>query len=952
MSRTLYDVIRGYLSNKAQNNEEKYISELMGNMQKEITSYTIEEKSDIIQQLVFINLVGYDVSWADFTVLEVMSSDTFSCKKIAYTAATQMWNTQSDVVLMSTNRIQRDLTSIMPLVAGTVLTSLAPFLSLPLAQYISHDVIALMSGARPQLRQKAIMTFYHICLKYPDALRPGFTALKNRLDDPDNSVMFSALTVMSELCAHNPQNFIGMIPKFHKMLETSPSNWISVRLINIMRMLSAVEPRLPKKLVGPFTTILETTSSITVLFECVRTIIEIPITNPILLTYATQRMQAFLEHKDPNLRFLCLSLFIKLIEIQPKLVAEHKELITQCLDSSDESTRLLALDLLAALANNKTVDGIVAKMFDHFRESKSIQFKDQILRRVIEICSKNDYELITDFEWYITILVDFLEEGGFTAYDSIAEQMLDLSNRVPATRPTLIDIMGALFENYDYKDKTKLLLAASYIIGEFSDDIGSINELLNEFVLQTDERVQCSCVSSALKLFIKHIDSEQAEFSNTFIELLSQFVQSTYAEVQDRAQSALTLLSIIQASFESSTFSSIQSGFIVTESDEFQPIERPNGLDDPILLFKEEEVAVEKVGQDDPLGDKPKAKVETNENSKIRRPRRKQAQVAEKPIVLKANEKPIVIAPKPKAKASAISEALANVDLTAEIADSEVRELPRPMPYNQDLLLKQQQERSKSHKKHKHHHKEETPVVPVAKPPQSAPAQVTGPKPRSRIQTIGENSSLIVNAVEFNCSLEKPGYLEVELQIHNQTENIISSIDLSAPSPGNSIKVIEIPSITAPIQPVTSVTHKIVIELSNIITPQKFKLLFIPVDGGVETLESCLRIFPSYFLMSAPQDEIEAAAEKCTFVEKLKPTTSASPRDVLQCCVNVLRGNLAKASDASTRVIYSKTSQKHEVITTIQASLGSVYIELKASEALLAKSLIKELEMKIRALDQ
>jgi hypothetical protein len=60
----------------------------------------------------------------------------------------------------------------------------------------------------------------------------------------------------------------------------------------------------------------------------VRAIIEIPITNTVLLTFAAQRMQTFLEHQDANLRFLGLLLFIKLMEIQPKLVAQHRELIT------------------------------------------------------------------------------------------------------------------------------------------------------------------------------------------------------------------------------------------------------------------------------------------------------------------------------------------------------------------------------------------------------------------------------------------------------------------------------------------------------------------------------------------------------------------------------------------------------------------------------------------------
>jgi hypothetical protein len=77
----------------------------------------------------------------------------------------------------------------------------------------------------------------------------------------------------------------------------------------------------------PFTNVLETTGSVMMLFECVRAIIETPITNTVLLGFGAQWMQSFLEHQDANFRFHCLSLFIKLMQIQPKLVAQHRELI-------------------------------------------------------------------------------------------------------------------------------------------------------------------------------------------------------------------------------------------------------------------------------------------------------------------------------------------------------------------------------------------------------------------------------------------------------------------------------------------------------------------------------------------------------------------------------------------------------------------------------------------------
>ena len=42
-----------------------------------------------------------------------------------------------------------------------------------------------MSSSKPYLRKKAILVMYKVFLKFPDALRPAFPRLKDRLDDAD-----------------------------------------------------------------------------------------------------------------------------------------------------------------------------------------------------------------------------------------------------------------------------------------------------------------------------------------------------------------------------------------------------------------------------------------------------------------------------------------------------------------------------------------------------------------------------------------------------------------------------------------------------------------------------------------------------------------------------------------------------------------------------------------------
>ena len=47
-----------------------------------------------------------------------------------------------------------------------------------------------MSSTKPYLRKKAVLIMYAVFLKYPDALRPAFPRLKEKLEDPDSGKLF------------------------------------------------------------------------------------------------------------------------------------------------------------------------------------------------------------------------------------------------------------------------------------------------------------------------------------------------------------------------------------------------------------------------------------------------------------------------------------------------------------------------------------------------------------------------------------------------------------------------------------------------------------------------------------------------------------------------------------------------------------------------------------------
>lgn len=51
-----------------------------------------------------LQMLGYDISWAGFNIIEVMSSSKFTYKRIGYLASSQSFHTDTDVC----NNIYRD----------------------------------------------------------------------------------------------------------------------------------------------------------------------------------------------------------------------------------------------------------------------------------------------------------------------------------------------------------------------------------------------------------------------------------------------------------------------------------------------------------------------------------------------------------------------------------------------------------------------------------------------------------------------------------------------------------------------------------------------------------------------------------------------------------------------------------------------------------------------------
>ncbi|EDW48791.1 GM17595 [Drosophila sechellia] len=571
--KNLTDLVRGIRNNK--DNEAKYISTCIEEIKQELRQDNISVKCNAVAKLTYIQMLGYDISWAGFNIIEVMSSSRFTCKRIGYLAASQCFHPDSELLMLTTNMIRKDLNSQNQYDAGVALSGLSCFISPDLSRDLANDIMTLMSSTKPYLRMKAVLMMYKVFLRYPEALRPAFPKLKEKLEDPDPGVQSAAVNVICELARKNPKNYLPLAPIFFKLMTTSTNNWMLIKIIKLFGALTPLEPRLGKKLIEPLTNLIHSTSAMSLLYECINTVIAVLISissgmpnHSASIQLCVQKLRILIEDSDQNLKYLGLLAMSKILKTHPKSVQAHKDLILACLDDKDESIRLRALDLLYGMVSKKNLMEIVKRLLGHMERAEGSAYRDELLYKVIEICAQSSYLYVTNFEWYLTVLVELIQlEAGSRHGRLIAEQLLDVTIRVPVVRQFAVNEMTNLLDTFTVSAQSnsmyEVLYAAAWIVGEFAGELEDAEKTLNILLRPRllPGHIQGVYVQNVIKLF--------ARLATTCLELqdlpglvtlcdhvldkLQHFNGSSDIEVQERANSACMLIEMLRNQLSTST---------------------------------------------------------------------------------------------------------------------------------------------------------------------------------------------------------------------------------------------------------------------------------------------------------------------------------------------------------------------------------------------------------------
>lgn len=651
--KDVLQLIRGLRSHKGQ--EREYIQSALRECKKEIKSNDMDQKATALLKLVYLEMFGHDMGWASFNVLEVMSSQKYPHKRIGYLAAVQSFRPDTEVLMLAENLLKKDLTSPDKTLIHLPLNAIPHLINPSMANSLLADLLPRLSHSQPAVRKKTIVTLYRLAVVYPETLRPAWPKIKERLldEDEDPTVTAAIVNVVCELGWRRPQDFLPLAPRLFELLTQGGNNWMAIKIIKLFSQLTPLEPRLVRKLLPPLTNIIKTTPAMSLLYECINGIIQGGIMELAVGTtegdevarLCVSKLRAMLVVQgDPNLRYVALLAFAKITASHADLVADHQDVILECIDDADISIRTRALDLVVDMVNGNNLQMVVERLLKQLKtagkaspvsependravhegvipmaddddedavsvrkgDPKSDQppplpedYRQSVIERILEMCSKGNYTNMDDFEWYITVLVELVKQCPSTMVgsasgsqgspkqtmaDAIGDELRNVAVRVKGVRPEAAAAAQSLLlldsrdENFAQTTESaqNVLAAAAFIAGEYStmlpDPAAVLASLVHPTSVQLPTHALASYIQAIPKVFATLTSDEQIPWTESrrseiilLVARITHFLEPLNLhpslEIQERAVEYLDLMRLASEAVSAQQVGSDHDGY-------------------------------------------------------------------------------------------------------------------------------------------------------------------------------------------------------------------------------------------------------------------------------------------------------------------------------------------------------------------------------------------------------
>jgi AP-3 complex subunit delta-1 len=318
---------------------------------------------------------------------------------------------------------------------------------------------------------------------------------------------------------------------------------------------------------------------------------------------------------------VALLAFNKIVLTHPFLVAQQEDVILECIDSEDITIRIKVLDLVQGMVSQDNLVTIVSRLMRQLKTSSSAAAGNQrngsplqdpdansddespltrprpskaeappppeeytldVIRRILDMCSQNNYGHLVDFEWYIDVLIQLvrvapvarardyemeLSSSGRSTTDiseRIGDEIRNVAVKVKAIRYAAVAAADSILQQTSTESPSSYISSgvikpAAFVVGEFCSQLSTPEDTLG-YLLQIIPSTKypealATCLQAAIKIFSFIAGDEQTVWTSErksrialliarVVHALEPLTMHPYLEVQERAVQFAELLKL------------------------------------------------------------------------------------------------------------------------------------------------------------------------------------------------------------------------------------------------------------------------------------------------------------------------------------------------------------------------------------------------------------------------
>ena len=516
---------------------------------------------------IYMQMMGYQTSFMQMSCINLLASSDFTEKRIAYSALSLVIDSTSQVLLLATSTIKKDLqnkdsTEIQALALNAIGDVCTPDMCRELGMEVAN---LIQSTGDSNVKKRAACAAVVIIKNCPEMIDSYIDKIPTLLEDRTHSVCLSGIYLVIEMINKKP-TIIEKIKKYHSMFVKYEKSLLSVsyspefdvngitdpflqaKILEIMQYTAKDDKDLIDELADLFVSVQSITESsrqtgYALQYEIIKTINNLNASSG-MKSLSNNILGKFLSSNDYNLKYIALNTLKDVARKDLSSIQKHRGVILEFLKDNDISLQKRALDLIYLIINKNNLKKITRECLIFLPKAED-EIKFELTKKLQDSIVK--YSL--SYKWEIDSLIKMVINSKGKIYEDVLSQIINAILKVKdlyiySAHKAFIALKMKKNEN-----NPSLVKLCIYIIGELCTYLIKNNTLncKNETVTVNENDV--------LNLF-REIGAKHSSLGNeTVIEYLLNALVKLLIRIPEKRNEIESIIKTYRRSY----FSEVQS---------------------------------------------------------------------------------------------------------------------------------------------------------------------------------------------------------------------------------------------------------------------------------------------------------------------------------------------------------------------------------------------------------